>query len=94
VVVQTLENYGFCGEGEGGDFIADGGIRLGGRLPVNTDGGQLSGGYLVGWLHQIELVRQLRGEAGERQVEGARVGQYTTTGMFREHYLATLYVAE
>lgn len=94
VVVQTLENYGFCGEGEGGDFIAGGGIRVGGRLPVNTDGGQLSGGYLVGWLHQVELVRQLRGEAGERQVEDARVGQYTTTGMFREHYLATLYVAD
>jgi acetyl-CoA acetyltransferase len=93
-VVQSIENYGFCGEGEGGDFIAGGGIRVGGRLPVNTDGGQLSGGYLVGWLHQVELVRQLRGEAGERQVEGARVGQYTTTGMFREHYLATLYVAE
>lgn len=93
-VVQTLENYGFCGGGEAGDFIAAGSIGPGGVIPVNTDGGQLSGGYLVGWLHQVELVRQLRGEAGPRQVSDAQVGMYTTTGMFREYYLATIYVAD
>ncbi len=90
-VVQTLENYGFCGEGEAADFVASGAISRGGKLPVNTDGGQLSGGYLVGWLHQVELVRQLRGEAAERQVRGARYGQYCTTGGAREHYLSTIY---
>lgn len=90
-VVQTLENYGFCGEGEAGDFVASGAIARGGSTPVNPDGGQLSGGYLVGWLHQVELVRQLRGEAGERQVPGAEVGQYCTTGGNREHYLSTIY---
>jgi acetyl-CoA acetyltransferase len=90
-VVQTLENYGFCGEGEAGDFVASGAIDHGGSIPVNPDGGQLSGGYLVGWLHQVELVRQLRGEAEERQVSGAEVGQYCTTGGNREHYLSTIY---
>jgi acetyl-CoA acetyltransferase len=93
-VVQTLENYGFCGEGEAGDFVASGAISHGGKIPVNPDGGQLSGGYLVGWLHQVELVRQLRGEAGERQVAGARYGQYCTTGGNREHYLSTIYSAQ
>jgi acetyl-CoA acetyltransferase len=93
-VVQTLENYGFCGEGEAGDFVASGAISHGGKIPVNPDGGQLSGGYLVGWLHQVELVRQLRGEAGARQVTGARYGQYCTTGGNREHYLSTIYSAQ
>jgi acetyl-CoA acetyltransferase len=92
-VVQTLEHYGFCGEGEAPALVADGGIRLGGTIPVNTDGGQLSGGYLVGWLHQVELARQLRGAAGERQVAGAAVAMYTTTGTFREQYAATIYTA-
>ncbi len=93
-VLQTLENYGFCAPGESPEFVADGGIELGGRLPVNTDGGQLSGGYLVGWLQQAELVRQLRGECGERQVPGARVGQYTGTGRFRQDYISTIYATE
>jgi acetyl-CoA acetyltransferase len=90
-VLMTLENYGFCGEGESPALLADGRIEPGGALALNTDGGQLSGGYLVGWLHQAELVRQLRGEAGERQVEGARLAQYMTTGRFRQDFLSTIY---
>jgi acetyl-CoA acetyltransferase len=90
----TLENYGFCEEGCSPDFIASGAIGPGGGLPVNTHGGQLSEGYLVGWLHHAELVRQLRGESGERQVSGAKVAQYTTTGRFREDYLSSIYVTE
>lgn len=93
-IVHTVENYGFCAEGEASDFIAEGNIAPGGAIAVNPDGGQLSGGYLVGWLHQVELVRQLRGEAGERQVPGARRAMYTTTGRFREDYLATIYEAD
>lgn len=91
-VIHTLENYGFCGEGDGQDFVKDGGIELGGRLPINTNGGQLGEGYLVGWLHHAELVRQLRGECGHRQVSGAEVAQYCTTGRFRQDSLSSIYV--
>jgi acetyl-CoA acetyltransferase len=92
-IPQTLENYGFCPEGGSEDFLVSGGMSLGGGgIPTNTDGGQLSGGYLVGWLHQVELTRQLRGEAGPRQVPGARIGQYTTTGRYLNDYLSTIYV--
>lgn len=90
----TLENYGFCEEGGSPDFIASGAIGPGGSIPVNTHGGQLSEGYLVGWLHHAELVRQLRGECGDRQVPGARVAQYTATGRFREDFLSSIYVTD
>ncbi len=91
VVLQTLENYGFCEEGGSEAFVQDGAIELGGRLPINPNGGHLSEGYLVGWLHHAELARQLRGECGARQVTGAKVAQYCTTGGFREHYASTIY---
>jgi acetyl-CoA acetyltransferase len=71
-VLQMLEAYGFCGPGEAGAFLAEGHTRPGGSLPVNTNGGQLSESYMWGWLHLCEAVRQLRGEAGERQVPGIR----------------------
>ena len=78
-VLLMLEWYGFCGLGEGGAFIQDGRIGLGGALPVNTNGGQLSESYLWGWLHVTEAVRQLRGEAGPRQVKDARIAQFCST---------------
>jgi acetyl-CoA acetyltransferase len=93
-VVHTLENYGFCGEGHTEEFVKDGAIEIGGRLPVNPSGGQLGEGYLVGWLHHAELVRQLRGECGPRQVSGARVAQYCATGRRREDFLSSIYVVE
>jgi acetyl-CoA acetyltransferase len=69
-----LEALGVCGPGEGGAFV-DGGKRidLGGDLPVNTWGGQLSGGRLHGYGFLAEAMRQVRGEAGARQVAGAEV---------------------
>jgi len=82
--LQMLEWYGFCGIGEGGSFIQDGRIGLGGELPLNTNGGQLSESYLWGWLHIPEAVRQLRGEAGPRQVEGAEIAQYCSTMAFQK----------
>ncbi|MYI83415.1 MAG: thiolase family protein [Chloroflexi bacterium] len=72
----TLEGFGFCGEGESGAFIQDGRIEVGGELPCNTSGGMLSESYMQSWNQQVELVRQLRGGLGERQVEGAEVAQY------------------
>jgi acetyl-CoA acetyltransferase len=64
-----LEALGFCGTGEVGGFLTGGDrIRRGGELPLNTDGGQLSGGRLHGFGHLHEAVLQLRGQAGERQL--------------------------
>lgn len=62
-VVMQLEDYGFCRKGEGGPFVASGAIRRGGSLPINTDGGQLSCGYVWGMTHVREAVEQLRGTA-------------------------------
>jgi acetyl-CoA acetyltransferase len=69
-----LEDLGFCEVGEAGSFV-EGGHRIGpdGELPVNTDGGQLSGGRLHGFGHLHEACLQLRGEAVGRQVDGAEV---------------------
>ncbi len=77
---EELEYYellGFCGDGEGEKLLEEGQTTLGGRIPFNTDGGLIARGHPGGptGLAQIhELVCQLRGEAGPRQVEGARVG--------------------
>ncbi|GGF48214.1 thiolase [Marmoricola endophyticus] len=72
--VLFLEDLGFCAKGEGGAFVADGGIAPGGRLPVNTSGGGLSYCHpgMFGIFLLIEATRQLRGETGARQVAGAR----------------------
>jgi len=73
--VLFLEDLGFCPKGEGGRFVADGAIAPGGRLPVNTNGGGLSCVHpgMYGLFLLVEAVRQLRGDAGERQVHGAEV---------------------
>ncbi len=81
-VVWWLEALGFCQTGESGDFI-DGGkrIALDGELPLNTWGGQLSGGRLhAAFGHTAEAVRQLRGEAQGRQVPDAEVAVVTCAG--------------
>jgi len=79
-VLQMLELFGFAPIGEGGRWLAEGHTRPGGRLPLNTNGGQLSESYMWGWMHIVEAVRQLRGEAGpERQVTGAETAMYLST---------------
>ena len=62
-VLTQLEEFGFCGRGEAAGFIADGNIELGGRLPLNTHGGQLGEAYIHGMNGIAEAVRQVRGTA-------------------------------
>jgi acetyl-CoA acetyltransferase len=82
MLLLTLEDLGFCPKGEGGPFVADGSLRLGGALPTNTDGGGLSACHpgQRGLFLLVEAVRQLRGECGPRQVPGAEIACVSGTG--------------
>jgi acetyl-CoA acetyltransferase len=75
-VLVALEDLGFCKKGEGGDFISGGRLAPGGALPAMTSGGGLSYNHpgALGVLLLVEAVRQLRNEAGPRQVPNARIG--------------------
>ena len=73
LTLAWIEALGFCGHGESGPFVENGRIDLGGELPLNTWGGQLSGGRLHGFGFVAEACRQLRGECGERQVADCEV---------------------
>jgi acetyl-CoA acetyltransferase len=82
MLLITLEDLGFCRKGEGGSFVEDGKLRVGGALPTNTDGGGLSSCHpgQRGLFLLVEAVRQLRGEAGDRQVPDARLACVSGTG--------------
>jgi acetyl-CoA C-acetyltransferase len=69
-----MEGLGFCQRGEAGRLLDSGLTQMGGQLPVNPSGGMLSGNpnIVAGMTRVAEAVLQLRGEAGERQVEGAK----------------------
>ena len=74
MVLTQLEDYGFCKKGEGGEFVRSGALRLGGALPTNTSGGQLSEAHVEGMLQIVEGARQLQGVYGpERQVPDAEI---------------------
>jgi acetyl-CoA acetyltransferase len=78
------ENLGLCGEGEAGRLIDEGETALGGRIPVNVSGGLLSKGHplgATGIANLYEVSTHLRGEAGKRQVEGARLGLTHVIGL-------------
>ena len=78
------ENLGLCEDGEAGRLIDEGEVELGGRIPVNVSGGLLSKGHplgATGIANIYEVCTHLRGEAGERQVEGAKVGLTHVIGL-------------
>jgi acetyl-CoA acetyltransferase len=79
----VTEELGLCGPGEGPKLLHSGATRLGGRVPVNPSGGLVSRGHPVGATgaaQLVELTTQLRGRAGDRQVEGARIGLAENAG--------------
>lgn len=77
------EAFGFCARGDGAALLQSGATSIGGRIPINPSGGLIAKGHPVGATgaaQVVEIVRQLRGEAGARQVEGAKVGMTHATG--------------
>ena len=82
--ILHYENLGLCGEGEAGRMIDEGEVALGGRIPVNVSGGLLSKGHplgATGIANIYEVTTHLRGEAGARQVENARIGMTHVIGL-------------
>jgi acetyl-CoA acetyltransferase len=94
-VIMHLEDLGFCGRGEGGPFVEKGRLAPGGALPAMTSGGGLSYNHpgMLGLLLLVEAVRQLRGEAGERQVANARIGVVHGIGGISHGSAATVVLA-
>jgi acetyl-CoA acetyltransferase len=83
--LQIYEELGLCAQGGGPALLASGDTELGGRVPVNPSGGLLSKGHPVGasgCAQLVELTDQLRGRAGARQVDGARIGLAENAGGF------------
>ena len=82
--ILHYENLGLCGDGEAGKLIDDGDVALGGKIPVNVSGGLLSKGHplgATGIANIYEVSTHLRGEAGGRQVEGAKIGLTHVIGL-------------
>lgn len=80
-VLAQLEGFGFCEPGESGAFVGDGNIGLQGALPVNPHGGLLSEAYIHGLNGAVEMVSQIRGASGDRQVADAEIALATGFGV-------------
>ncbi len=97
-IIRQLEALGFCGEGEGGGFVADGHIAIDGTHPVTTDGGTMSfshpGATTQMLQRAIRAVQQVRGECVSRQVPGARVALASNAGAGALFYMLALFGAD
>lgn len=94
-MLRDLEEMGFCKVGEGADYFKEGHTALGGSMPCNTDGGLLSNSHNgnPSGMHTIEVVRQLRGECGARQVPDAKIGVSLAQGYAVHGQAGTLVMA-
>jgi len=93
--IMAYEDLGFCEKGEGGKFIEEGQSYIGGRTPVNIDGGLKSKGHPLGATGvsmAVEITKQLRGEAGDRQVSGAEIGLSHNVGETGQFAFVHIYV--
>ena len=86
-LVNQLEGYGFVEPGKGLAFAAEGHMAVGGKLPTNTEGGNLSGSYMHGWSQVAESVRQVRGQAGVRQAGGLDAALFSLAQTDQAHPL-------
>jgi acetyl-CoA acetyltransferase len=84
-LVTQVEGHGFVEPGSGLEFCKSGEMAVGGALPVNTAGGMISGSYMHGWNHVAEITRQLRHEAGMRQIEGVEISISSLTQTDQVH---------
>ena len=93
--LRDLEELGFCNLGEAADYVKDGNTRLGGAMPCNTDGGLLSNSHVGNptGMMTIEIVRQLRGDCGARQVPDAKIGLAFSQGNHVHGIAGTLLLA-
>ena len=85
-VLLSLEDYGFCGKGEGGPFAASGALAPGGTLAVNTGGGQLSSYYMWGMTPLSEAIIQARGDGGQRQAPRNDLIMVSGNGGILDHH--------
>lgn len=95
--IIAYEDLGFCKKGEGGKFVEDGQTYIGGKIPVNVDGGLKAKGHplgATGIAMAVEITKQLRGEAGPRQVRDARLGLTHNIARHGTHSVVCVYGSE
>ena len=92
--ILAYEDLGFCERGKGGQMIEDKQTYIGGKIPVNVDGGLKAKGHPVGATGTsmaVEMVKQLRGDAGERQVDGAEIGLAHNVGGIGQYCFVSIF---